>query len=365
MAFLCLDFVLRVFQTPELGLLPAIIVLAIFSSRIRLPFRIPGGLVCLVVGASLTALLKWAHLYHLPMSQVSMAPGIYLPRPLNLLAFVIHGEGWKFLSVILPMSVLDTIVSLQVLESVQVAGDDYPTRPSLLVNGLATLAAALFGSPFPTALYFGHMAHKELGARSGYSILSGTATMLVCLTGLVVPVLRVVPLEVVAMIVVWFGLVMVAQAFTEIPKSHAIAVAFGLIPMLASWAVGLIDVALRTAGSSFLQSAPLFGDQLYVYGLIALSQGALLVSMIWAAVIAYLLDRRFLHAAAWLVGAAALSCTGFIHAFRITSRGVETVIGFFTAPAFALSYLAAAIFLVGFHFYAARHTALDPPAESL
>ena len=365
MAFLCLDFVLRVFQTPELGLIPAIIVLTIFSSRIRLPFRIPGGLVCLVVGALLAALLKWTHLYHLPMSQVSMKPGIYLPHPLNLISFVIHGEGWKFLSVILPMSVLDTIVSLQVLESVQVAGDDYPTRPSLLVNGLATLAAALFGSPFPTALYFGHMAHKELGARSGYSILSGTATMLVCLTGLVVPVLRVVPLEVVAMIVVWFGLVMVAQAFTEIPKSHAIAVAFGLIPMIASWAVGLIDVALRTAGSSFLQSAPLFGDQLYIYGLIALSQGALLVSMIWAAVIAYLLDRRFLHAAAWLVGAAALSCTGFIHAFRITGLGVETVIGFFAAPAFALSYLAAAIFLVGFHFYATRRAALDPPAQSL
>jgi adenine/guanine/hypoxanthine permease len=285
-------------------------------------------------------------------AQVSMQPGIYLPHPLNLITFLLHSEGWKFLSVILPMSVLDTIVSLQVLESVQVAGDDYPTRPSLLVNGLATLAAALFGSPFPTALYFGHMAHKELGARSGYSILSGTATMLVCLTGLVVPLLRVVPLEVVAMIVVWFGLVMVAQAFTEIPKSHAIAVAFGLIPMLASWAVGLIDVALRTGGSSFLQSAPLLGDQLYVYGLIALSQGALLVSMIWAAVIAYLLDRRFLHASAWLVGAAVLSCTGFIHAFRITSRGVETVIGAFAAPAFALSYLAAATCLAGFHFYA-------------
>ncbi|HEY4709953.1 MAG TPA: hypothetical protein VIH46_07275 [Candidatus Acidoferrales bacterium] len=364
MAFLCLDFVLRVFQTPELGLLPSIIVLAIFCSRIRLPFRIPGGLVCLLVGAALTALLKSTHLYHLQMSPVSMKPGIYLPHALNLVSFVTHGEGWKFLSVILPMSVLDTIVSLQVLESVQVAGDDYPTRPSLLANGLATLAAALFGSPFPTALYFGHMAHKELGARSGYSILSGTATMLVCLTGLVVPVLRVVPLEVVAMIVVWFGLVMVAQAFTEIPKSHAIAVAFGLIPMLASWAVGLIDVALRTAGSSFLQSAPLFGDQLYVYGLIALSQGALLISMIWAAVVAYLLDRRFLHAAGWLVAAAVLSLTGFIHAFRITSLGVETVIGVFAAPAFALSYLAAAIFLIGFHFYAVRNTEATRAAEN-
>jgi adenine/guanine/hypoxanthine permease len=364
MAFLCLDFVLRVFQTPELGLLPSIIVLAIFCSRIRLPFRIPGGLVCLLVGAALTALLKSTHLYHLQVSPVSMKPGVYLPHALNLVSLVTHGEGWKFLSVILPMSVLDTIVSLQVLESVQVAGDDYPTRPSLLANGLATLAAALFGSPFPTALYFGHMAHKELGARSGYSVLSGTATMLVCLTGLVVPVLRVVPLEVVAMIVVWFGLVMVAQAFTEIPKSHAIAVAFGLIPMLASWAVGLIDVALRTAGSSFLQSAPLFGGQLYVYGLIALSQGALLISMIWAAVIAYLLDRRFLHAAAWLAGAAVLSWTGFIHAFRITSRGVETVIGVFAAPAFALSYLAAAIFLVGFHFYAVRNSEVTQTAEN-
>jgi AGZA family xanthine/uracil permease-like MFS transporter len=225
--------------------------------------------------------------------------------------------------------------------------------PSLLVNGLATLAAAAFGSPFPTALYFGHMAHKSLGARSGYSIMSGAATTLVCLTGMVSPFLRVVPLEVVAMIVVWFGLVMVAQAFTEIPKTHAIAVAFGLIPLLASWAVGLVDVALRKGGSSFLQSAPSFGDELPIYGLIALSQGALLVSMVWAAALAFMLDRRFLQAAAWLGAAAVLSFFGLIHAFRITSQGVENVIGFMAAPAFTVSYLAGAVFLVAFYFYAA------------
>ena len=246
MAFLCLGFVLRIFQTPELALLPAIVVLTIFSARIRLPFRIPGGLVCIVTGAILAAILKWAHLYHLPVVQTLRCRREFICRVRSIcLHFCGTSEGWKFLSIILPMSALDTIVSLQVLESVQVAGDDYPTMPSLLVNGLATLAASLFGSPFPTSLYFGHMAHKALGARSGYSILSGTATMLLCLSGMVVPFLRVVPMEVVAMIVVWFGLVMVAQAFTEVPKSHAIAVAFGLIPILASWAVGLIDLALR------------------------------------------------------------------------------------------------------------------------
>ena len=365
MAFLCLGFVLRIFQTPELALLPAIVVLTIFSARIRLPLRIPGGLVCIITGAILAALLKWAHWYHLPVVQASMAPGLYLPHPLNLFAFLRRTEGWKYLSIILPMSALDTIVSLQVLESVQVAGDDYPTMPSLLVNGLATLAAAIFGSPFPTSLYFGHMAHKALGARSGYSLLSGTATMLLCLSGMVVPFLRVVPMEVVAMIVVWFGLLTVAQAFTEVPKSHAIAVAFGLIPILASWAVGLIDLALRKAGSSLLQGAPLFGEELPIYGLIALSQGALLVSMIWTAAIAFLLDRRFLPAAGWLLAAAGLSCLGLIHAFRITGRGIETILGIFAAPAFALSYLAAAAFLVVFHIYATRRPPVAQPGEIL
>ena len=363
MAFLCLGFVLRIFQTPELALLPAIVVLTIFSSRIRLPFRIPGGLVCIIVGAILAAVLKWTHHYHLPMVSATMPAGIYLPRPINLFEFLRHSEGWKFLSIILPMSALDTIVSLQVLESVQVAGDDYPTMPSLLVNGLATLAASLFGSPFPTSLYFGHMAHKALGARSGYSILSGTMTMLLCLSGLVVPFLRVVPMEVVAMIVVWFGLVMVGQSFTEVPKSHSIAVAFGLVPILASWAVGLVDLALRKGGSSFLVGAPLFGDELPIYGLIALSQGALLVSMIWTAAIALMLDRRFLPAAAWLLSAAALSFVGLIHAFRITDKGVETVIGISAAPAFALSYLAGAGFLVAFHFYASRPGTVAQPGD--
>ena len=63
----------------------------------------------------------------------------------------------------------------------------------------------------------------------------GAAVMLICVTGLISPLLHVIPLEVVAIVIVWFGLVMVAQAFQEIPKSHCIAVAFGLLPMLASW----------------------------------------------------------------------------------------------------------------------------------
>jgi len=123
------------------------------------------------------------------------------------------------------------------------------------VNGLATLVSAAFGSPFPTTLYFGHLAHKAYGARVGYSILNGAVTLLICVTGLISPILHFVPLEVVAIVIVWFGLVMVAQAFQEVPKSHCIAFAFGLLPC---------DLALRKGGSSLLQAAPKFGQELAI-----------------------------------------------------------------------------------------------------
>ena len=364
-AFLCLGFVLRIFQTPELALLPTVIILAVYGSRIRLPYRIPGGLLCILAGVILVALLRALHIYHLPPPPPSLPLGIHLPRPVNVFEFLRQGEGWKYLSIILPMSALDTIVSLQILESVKVAGDDYPTWPSLLVNGMATLGAVAFGSPFPTTLYFGHMAHKAYGARVGYSILNGVATLLICITGLISPILHFVPLEVVAIVIVWFGLVMVAQAFQEIPKSHCIAVAFGLLPMLAAWGLQLVDLALRKAGSSLLQAAPTFGEELAIYGLIALSQGALLVSMVWAAAIAYMLDRRFLPAAGWLLAGSVLSFFGLIHAYELNSAGIVNKLGIFAAPEFTISYAAGALFLAGCHFYIRRFPSAAQNSESI
>jgi hypothetical protein len=102
-------------------------------------------------------------------------------------------------------------------------------------------------------------------------------------------------------------------------------------------------------GSSLLQAGPKFGEELAIYGLIALSQGALLVSMLWAAAIACMLDRRFLHAAGWLVAGAALSSFGIIHAYDLSSAGIMNKLGIFVAPEFAVSYTTAALFLVGCH----------------
>jgi AGZA family xanthine/uracil permease-like MFS transporter len=346
LAYLSLGFIFGIFEKPAIALFPTVILLAVYASRLRLPFRVPVGLLCLVTGA----LLAIGHRSVVPAAQV----GLYLPQPVNIFSFVLHSGGWRYLSIIFPLSLLDTLVSLQILESVKLAGDDFPTRPSLLVNGLATLLAAFFGSPFPTTLYFGHMAHKDFGARSGYSILSGVTIAVLCMTGLVSVVMQFVPLEVVSIVVVWFGLVMVGQAFQEVPRAHCVAVAFGLLPMLAAWALGMITLAITKSGSALFHVAALFGSELPIYGMIALSQGAILISMVWAAALAYTFDRRFLKAAVWMAVASLLSFFGLIHAYAVTQQGVENKLQFFAATDFALGYAAAALFLVGCHFYSKK-----------
>jgi AGZA family xanthine/uracil permease-like MFS transporter len=351
MAFLCLGFIFGIFQIPAVALLPAVILVGIYASRMRLPLRIPAGLLAMVVGGITVMILRALHLYHLPPMPPLASPALHLPTPVNLFQILRYGEGWRYASIFLPLSLLDTLVSLQILESVRIGGDDYATTPSLLVNGLATLAGAALGSAFPTTLYIGHNAHKANGARIGYSILGGVASATLCLTGLVPAVLHVVPLEVVAFVIVWFGLAMVGQAFREVPAAHAVAVAMGLVPMLAQWVTQIVDLSVRKAGSDLMTVAPRFGGELAIYGMIALGQGALLVSMIWAAALVWIIERKFLQASAWMAVAAALSCFGVIHAFRLSAQGVENHLGWWAAPEFTLSYLGAALFLFVCHLY--------------
>ena len=73
--------------------------------------------------------------------------------------------------------------------------------------------------------------------------------------------------------------------------------------------------------------------------------------MVWAAALVWIIERHFLQASAWMLVAAALSCFGVIHAYLLTSQGIENRLGWWVAPEFTLSYLAAAVFLAACHLY--------------
>ena len=50
--------------------------------------------------------------------------------------------------------------------------------------------------------------------------------------------------------------------------------------------------------------------------------------MIFAAVMVYMIERKFLKAARWTFAASALSIVGLIHAYRLTETGVQNHFGF-------------------------------------
>jgi AGZA family xanthine/uracil permease-like MFS transporter len=233
-----------------------------------------------------------------------------------------------YLSIIIPMGLFNLVGSLQNIESAEAAGDRYRTAPSLAVNGLGTLAAALFGSCFPTTIYIGHPGWKALGARAGYSILNGVFITLLCLTGTLAHVAWAVPVEAGMAIVLWIGLVITAQAFQAVPRSHAPAVVVGLLPGVAAWGALQMKASLRV-GAEWLghgaNGPPQLSDSLvpfftasdmWIKGVFALEQGFIFTSMILAAVVVCVIERRWMQGAIWCGVATALCCVGLMHSFR-------------------------------------------------
>jgi AGZA family xanthine/uracil permease-like MFS transporter len=350
--FIAMGFIFQIFASPAIAILPMMMILITYASRIRLPLGLPGGFVAVLIGIAIAWALRAIGLpYFHPLSEEYLF-GIHLPspHPQDLLALFTSPLGWKYMSVIFPMALFNLIGSLQNLESAEAAGDRYETRSSLLANGACSILAAFFGSPFPTTIYIGHPAWKAMGARSGYSILNGTVVTLMCLIGGITLVLKLVPLEATLGILLWIGIIITSQAFQEVPKKHALAVALGLIPSLAAWTLLLVETVLRTAGTTLFETAPKFGTDLYINGIIALNQGFLLSSMILASILVFIIEREFLKAAAWTGAASVLSFVGLIHAYKLTATGVQNKLGFAAAPDFALIYALSALLLIALHF---------------
>jgi AGZA family xanthine/uracil permease-like MFS transporter len=173
LTFIALGFLFRAFARPiDLTTLPS----AYLFRRRALRGGLPGGLAAVATGATSPGYGHRA--CRLPPVGTDSAPDPDARHPLRprrepLAGLHVGHRGWG----------LQRRRVAQNIESAEAAGDAYRTRSSLLVNGIGSVAAALFGSTFPTTIYIGHPGWKALGARAGYSVLNGAFVTIVCLTG--------------------------------------------------------------------------------------------------------------------------------------------------------------------------------------
>lgn len=340
--FISMDFLFRIYQQPWIAMLPMILILAQYFSRIRYPLGTPGGLLAVALGVLLYSILgsgglspghpdvkSWTLVGAPPL--VCVAPLWEVGRSEYLL---------RHLSIIVPMGILNVVGSLQNIESAEAAGDSYSTFSSLLANGAGSIVASCFGSCFPTTIYIGHPGWKDLGARIGYSVLNGAFVGLLAFSGAAVWVVRAIPLEAGLGILLWIGIVICAQAFQATPRAHAPAVAFGLFPSLAAWGVMMLENGLRSAGSSFFLLAAKSGENVLglLHGMLALSQGFLFSSMFFAAIAVSLIEKDFRRAALWSLVASICAWLGLIHSYEVTEAGIRPAVGWGMARVFAANY---------------------------
>ena len=209
---------------------------------------------------------------------------------LNLDLLFSPKELLPYVSIFLPLSLMCGVGALQNLESIKAAGDSYPARSALMINGAGTLVGACLGSPFPLTIYLGHPCWKKLGARVGYSVMNGVFISVLCLTGSTALVAWLIPEDAGLPLVIWAGLIITLLAFETIHFWYWIAIVAGLLPCLGAWIsftvknVLLATVPARDQATVFSSATLEKWHQFHVFadGAFGLEQGFAFIALIWA-----------------------------------------------------------------------------------
>jgi AGZA family xanthine/uracil permease-like MFS transporter len=335
--FITADYTFRAYAYPIIGLPTLFLTMYLLYGSVKMRWNLPAGLIVLAVGISIAWITYWlgmpSPVQDLKSSTLSL--GLYIPLPYGLEALLEIRQMLAFAAVIIPMGLINLIGSLQCLESASAAGDDYPIKSSLAVNGIGTLIASGFGSPFPTTIFFGHPGWKALGAGPAYSLMNGVAMAALCLTGTLGLLSEYIPIEAGMAILIWIGFSTASQAFQVVPRSHVPAVIAGILPGIGAFCALIVKRVLGAVGygtpeqpytAGLIETLTREGN-LYAMGLFALEQGWIYTSVVFASITVAIIDKQFFSFLGWLAAAGVLSVIGIIHNFNILDSDITTKLG--------------------------------------
>lgn len=135
-----------------------------------------------------------------------------------------------YLGIVIPIAISATATTLMCLVSAKQAGDPYPVRESMIVDGIGTMLSSCFGSPFGTVIYIGHPAHKRSGALVGYSVTNGLVYLFLSWFGVLALIQSFVSQATIGPIVLFVGLMVNEEALHFMPQRHYAAYVIGLFP---------------------------------------------------------------------------------------------------------------------------------------
>ncbi|ETV99620.1 hypothetical protein, variant [Aphanomyces invadans] len=175
LTFLSMGFAFEIWENPLVALGPLLLFLVSYGAGVKLPLHIPTGLGALLLGTSLALGLYYsgAHTTFIPFSEpYSFTVQFVHVDPALLYRAITSGAGWKYVSIIVPMVLVNVMSAIANLETAAAVGDKYDSLSCVLGDSIVTIVGACLGNPFPTGLYIGHPIYKAMGARVGYLVLN-------------------------------------------------------------------------------------------------------------------------------------------------------------------------------------------------
>jgi len=303
---------LKIVASPLVGLLSLGIVLATLTARLPFPGRVPGALVALGIGwlmQFLGGIFGW-----IPAADghaaIDAAAALWPTEWLRALRFewlAAWNDSIRYLPIAIPFALGTVVGGIDCTESAAAAGDEYHTGRIIAVEGLATVIAGCCGGVIQTTPYIGHPAYKAMGGRAAYTLATAAFIGLAGLTGSFAWLYQVIPEPAILPVLVFIGLEITAHSFHATPERHYPAVAVACIPALAALAKIQTD-GLLAAGA--MPAGPLIAD---LFSIRILAAGFIVTSLLWAGLLAALIDRRLRAAAGWCLAAGGGTLCGVIH----------------------------------------------------
>ena len=352
-----------IFGMPLIGMVSLGLILYNLVARVRLPRNFPGVLAAVAIGTTLYYILGPSGIVggtYAPPPPLDLHVGLPIPT----LDFL-HGlvPALKYLPLSIPFALLTVVGGINVTESARVAGDDYKTRDILLTEAVATLVAGVCGGVAQSTPYIGQPAYKGMGARAGYTLLTGLFVGLGGVLGYVGYIVELIPRAVLAPILIFVALDIISQAFLACPARHAPAVAFSFFPTIARLlAIKLGDPSI-VPPQRFAELLAAPGKELpQTLTTVALGNGFILTAMLWGGFLAELIDRRLKVASLYLGILAAFSFFGVIHSaspdgIMYLPWGLASALQRAIPYQFASAYLVLALSILGLSFTRAAQEA--------
>ena len=302
---------------PVAGFAALAVVLITLTARWELPGRIPGALAGVLVGCVVYYAMHLAGLGPgLGAGGGSSPAGLRVVLPMPAGAWLSWFEGnWRealgYLPVAIPLALATVVGGIDCTESAAAAGDDYPTGQIIAAEGLCTVVGGLFGGVIQSTPYIGHPAYKAMGARAGYTFATALFVGGAGVLGYFDWIFYLLPKAVVFPILIFVGLEIASQSFQATPRRHYSAVVLACVPALAYLASIAVNQVLPEVGKPFdALSKP---AQHWVQTDLCLANGFIVTSLIWATMLAHLIDGRVFAAAGSTALGAVFAWFGVIH----------------------------------------------------